>query len=1451
ISLDGVAGTLQVGREHFDERLGILTSSLAQLRAQLASFIDGSSDATLYRGKVVRGDQVLSLFDGDELRDTVSRWAARGQYDKLLALWVKGGDIDWAMLQAASGVALRRVSLPGYPFARERHWPSPSLSPAAVTPAAAERSIAYLKKSWTPAPAQPCEDMALGQALILASDVTMSLARLLAPQVNGVIVNLDDASSSHRTMEISFVGAIDITGCALEAPGPLALLPWLQQLVAQPSPGLLLGVTRGLESFDNDSMHLAGAASAGLYRMLHSEYARLRSRHLDLDARDDEATRARQIVNEWLSAGDDAQVSYRKGLRHTARLEEIVAPSSTSSLVFDPASVLWVSGGTRGIGLLCARHFVTHHQVRKLVLTGRQALPPEQDWDRCLASDTPQDVGLARKIATVRALREQGVQVEVLALADTAPQVVAEALQRVVRSMGPIGGVLHCAGINDMDTPAFIRKSSEGFGAVLAPKVAGLDALLAAVRGQPLRFMALFSSVAATVPALAAGQSDYACANAYMDYVAEAHAAYGAALPIISIQWPSWKETGMGEAGTRAYRDSGMLSHTDAEGLHMLDTVLASRCGPVVLPAVVDRTRWQPQRLMQRSLSRADASPPASPVAAVKAMVAGTDGLAGATLGWLAQLFSKELMVAPATLDPHTPFQDYGVDSIMLTQILRRVDTALAAHGKQQALDPSIFYEHPTLAAFAAHLQQSCPAALEGVLASSGQPQPQPQSQSPSQAPQQPQSRPVAAPKNTAQGSDIAVIGMACSLPGAADLDAYWRLLAEGRSAIGPVPVTRWQHDGDHYAGLLGNVDSFDARYFLLDERDASAMDPQALLLLEQTLAALHHAGYSASDIKGSATGVYIGARSGHRPAAEALRQARNPIVAVGQNYLAANISQFFDLQGPSLVLDTACSSALVAMHMALRALQGGEISAALVGGVSLLASGDAHRLFGSRKLLSAGGEFHLFDQRAGGVVLGEGAGMVMLKPLQQALDDGDRVHAVIKGLAINNDGRTAGPATPNLLAQKAVMRAALAASGVPPEQVGYIHANGSGSEVTDLLELKATEAVYRAQADTPCELGSVEPNIGHPLCAKGIAGFIAVVLMLAQRQRVPFLSGQQAMAHYDMAVSPFHFGRVLERWQDGAPCAALSCFADGGTNAHVILAPWNGAASDQSQRPQRQPLPMPALERRRIGGAEVAAAWPQCPDSGHLLLTDQHPIVRGHQAYGQQLLPGLAYIDIVFQHFERLGYPLPELELCNLSIYQPLIVSAGHHVLLEVRCLEQAGGQWQVELEGSDPAADASQPRQRYATAEMHRAAPAVFADRLDLAQVRRDAASTLDLAQMYAQCSRQGLQHDGAIRAVGQVHETAQATYIEIEVGADALAGASAYRFHPALIDGCSVGAQRLFAAFFEGEARLILPLFYASFRASAPLTARCIARIAADTLRRKNELLYMDIEFFDYAG
>jgi acyl transferase domain-containing protein len=182
--------------------------------------------------------------------------------------------------------------------------------------------------------------------------------------------------------------------------------------------------------------------------------------------------------------------------------------------------------------------------------------------------------------------------------------------------------------------------------------------------------------------------------------------------------------------------------------------------------------------------------------------------------------------------------------------------------------------------------------------------------------------------------ADIAVVGI---FPGANSLEEYWQLLWQGRSAIGPVPRERWGYSHHFYAGLLDNVTHFDAKFFLVPPGDAGVMDPQCFLVLEESLKLWYHAGYSHHEIKGKPVGVFLGGRSLHQPDLSSLQRAKNPIVAVGQNYLAANICQFFDLQGPALVLDTACSSALVGMNMAIQALRGGEIESALVGGVNLL----------------------------------------------------------------------------------------------------------------------------------------------------------------------------------------------------------------------------------------------------------------------------------------------------------------------------------------------------------------------------------------------------------------------------------------------------------------------------------------------------------------------------------
>jgi acyl transferase domain-containing protein len=421
------------------------------------------------------------------------------------------------------------------------------------------------------------------------------------------------------------------------------------------------------------------------------------------------------------------------------------------------------------------------------------------------------------------------------------------------------------------------------------------------------------------------------------------------------------------------------------------------------------------------------------------------------------------------------------------------------------------------------------------------------------------------------------VVGLSCRFAGADSAQAYWQLLAEGRSGIARVPAQRWGRPSEYFAGVLPEVWQFDAGFFLIAAADARAMDPQGLLVLEESLRTWYHAGYTLKQVKGRAIGVYLGARSQHLPEAGVLGAAPNPIMAVGANYLAANISRFFDLSGPSVVIDTACSSALVAMSMAMQSLKSGEIESALVGGVSVLHNEGALRLFARRGILSEGGAFHLFDGRAHGAVLGEGAGMVWLKSVSQARSDGDTIYAVIKALALNNDGRTAGPGAPNLQGQQEVMRQGLARSGLQGRDISYIEVNGSGSEVTDLLELKAIEAVYRADSGLRCELGSMKPNIGHPLCAEGIASFIKSVLMLHKGERVPFLSGQVPMQHYDLGASPFRFYRAGEVPGPVLTRAGINCFADGGTNAHVILEAWR---EGDAPLPRHRPLAPPQLNK-------------------------------------------------------------------------------------------------------------------------------------------------------------------------------------------------------------------------------------------------------------------------------
>jgi acyl transferase domain-containing protein len=424
----------------------------------------------------------------------------------------------------------------------------------------------------------------------------------------------------------------------------------------------------------------------------------------------------------------------------------------------------------------------------------------------------------------------------------------------------------------------------------------------------------------------------------------------------------------------------------------------------------------------------------------------------------------------------------------------------------------------------------------------------------------------------------IAIVGMGCRFPGGAnDPETFWKLLSDGVDAIREVPEDRWllrayyhpdpTRRGKIYSrwgGFLDEIDRFDPHFFGIAPREAAVMDPQQRLLLETAWEALEDAGQVPERLAGTCAGVFVGISSRDfsdmqsRPG----ERSKNPYLALGSAAsIAANrISYFFDLRGPSFAVDTACSSSLVAVHLACESLWRKESSVALVGGVSVLLVPETTMSFCNASMLAPDGRCKAFDARANGYVRAEGAGVVLLKSLEQARRDGDRIYAVILGSAINQDGRTNGITVPSGTAQEAVQREACRQAGVPPQHVQYIEAHGTGTPVGDPIEANALGAVFGVgrTAENPCLVGSVKTNIGHLEAGAGIAGLIKVALALWHREIPPNLHFQSPNPEIDFARLGLRVPQQREPWPDGTDgrrLAGINSFGFGGANAHALLA--------------------------------------------------------------------------------------------------------------------------------------------------------------------------------------------------------------------------------------------------------------------------------------------------------
>jgi acyl transferase domain-containing protein/pimeloyl-ACP methyl ester carboxylesterase/acyl carrier protein len=545
-------------------------------------------------------------------------------------------------------------------------------------------------------------------------------------------------------------------------------------------------------------------------------------------------------------------------------------------------------------------------------------------------------------------------------------------------------------------------------------------------------------------------------------------------------------------------------------------------------------------------------------------------------LEYLKNLFAREFKIPLDKFDPDEPFESFGLDSLLITRFNAALEDDLGPISK------TLFFEHRTPRSlaqyFALHNGQQIAAA-----ANANPPDAPATISLPNQAPL---FSPPQTPRPATKVQDIAIIGVAGRYPEARDLDVYWDNLINGRDCIREIPLERWDYRSFYdpqpgvpgkiyckWGGFLKDANKFDAPFFNITPREAAYMDPQERLFLETAWATFEDAGYTRKSLaarwatagKGVDVGVFVGVTWNSYQLLAAEHWARNHTDAVtASTWSVANrVSFFFDFAGPSVSIDTACSSSLVAIHQACESIRRGDCRMALAGGVNLYLHPLQYISLCRARFLSTDGKCRSFGAGGDGFIPGEGVGAILLKPLDEALDDRDNIWGVIKGSAVNHGGRTHGYTVPNPDAQAALIRESFKRAGISPQTINCIEAHGTGTALGDPVEVSGLAKAFHGVASHSCALGSVKSNIGHLESAAGIAGITKVLLQMRHRRLAPTLHAQTPNPNITFDGTPLYLNHSATPWRSVESLdsenpnplrAGISSFGAGGVNAHVIL---------------------------------------------------------------------------------------------------------------------------------------------------------------------------------------------------------------------------------------------------------------------------------------------------------
>ncbi|WP_407322225.1 SDR family NAD(P)-dependent oxidoreductase [Dickeya ananatis] len=828
-----------------------------------------------------------------------------------------------------------------------------------------------------------------------------------------------------------------------------------------------------------------------------------------------------------------------------------------------------------------AQYLASRYQAR-LVLSGRSSKPSE---------------AVMQQLA---AMRELGAEICYVA-ADVAQDGQADALiAQAKAAFGALDGVLHCAGVASA-TP-MTALSDDEFDALIGPKVDGLVALDRATAQEPLAVFINFSSVSAVLGDLGSGA--YAAGNRFMD----SHAVWRTQQvkkgqrsgQTLSVNWPLWASGQMNieQDDASLFEFSGMAALGQEAGIIALERALLEQ-RPELLVAVGDRNkvarslRIQVEETVQPTPSIAvpmvTQAPRPQPTAAIATPEIATpagDSAYARSESALKEMISAITKLPASDIAVDATFEQLGMDSVMLMELravlekeydglpktapfeynttaklagylCERYGATPVAHTPEAASQRTdTVSNHHASAPVAPPVKRTIPAAATDALRSRAMRTPM-RSSLPSTASMQ------------ADSDAVAIIGMAGEFPGAGSLADFWADIQAGKESLSAIPDARWtlpaEDNGNpryvNRGGFLSNVDVFDPEMFRMSGEEASRLDPQVRVLLRSAWHALENAGYTPAALSDQQVGVYVGAMNEDFTWVMAeiyARTGRYPGAGSVVSELANRISFLMNLRGPSFSIATTCASSLTSVHIARKAILGGECDMALAGGVNLSLHPSKYMLLQEMKVLSADGKEHTFDERANGLIPSEGSGIVVLKRLSRALADGDHIYGVLRGSSIGHAGTGAGQYLPNLTVMEETAVRAINEARIDVNELTYIESHGAATELGDPIELKALSNALRRQTQAQhfCALGT-KANLGHMEAASGICSLIKVLLSMQHGRVSPCVNLQRINTSFEHETSAFVFPREAQEWQTnarGSRLAGINAYGMGGSTAFVVV---------------------------------------------------------------------------------------------------------------------------------------------------------------------------------------------------------------------------------------------------------------------------------------------------------